>query len=142
MADVKSRCVRLLAFAACWSDRASWYSAVVFKVYTHMPNAKHHTHDITPHPHQLPPHKQRRKTQSGRTNTIGIPLWPDVLRVPELAREVGRALVDVNELDELRVQVRVAEGAVRHERVVEVLRRHAALEGVELGELRLLDVTG
>jgi hypothetical protein len=51
--------------------------------------------------------------------------------------EVACALVGGDKLDELGVQVRVAEGVVGHEGVVEVARRGAVLESVELGEFGL-----
>ena len=58
----------------------------------------------------------------------------EVRRVPEVFGEVGRALVDVDELDEFGVEMRVAEGAVGHEGVVEVPRVGGVVfEGVELG---------
>lgn len=52
--------------------------------------------------------------------------------------KVARPLVDVDELDQLGVQVWVAEGTIGHERVVEVLRVvGVAFKGVKFIE-RLL----
>jgi hypothetical protein len=62
----------------------------------------------------------------------------DVLRVPERAREVSGALVDVDMLHELRVEVRIPERPVRHQLIIEVpgmLR--VALQPLELRELCL-----
>lgn len=72
-----------------------------------------------------------------RTEGVGVPRGIDGGGVPELRREVGRPLVDVDKLDELGIQVRVAERAAAHEGVVEVLRRGAGFERVELRELCL-----
>lgn len=74
----------------------------------------------------------RRRYERRRTEDIGIPGGVDGGGVPERGREVGRALVDVDELDELGVQVRVAECTAAHEGVVEVLRGGAGFERVEL----------
>lgn len=72
------------------------------------------------------------------TDPVSKPLFSHVIRVPYVFGEVGRALIDVDELDKLRVQVRVSEGAIRHQAVVEVLGVHwVALQGVKLRELRL-----
>ena len=57
-----------------------------------------------------------------------------------MLREVGRALVDVDKLDELGVQVGVAEGTVGHEGVVEMPRIvGVALEGEKVGDLCLCE---
>lgn len=79
----------------------------------------------------------RRRHECGRTEGVGVPRCVHGRRVPQRRREVRYALVDVDEFDELGVQVRVAERAVAHEGVVEMLRRVAAFELVELRELRL-----
>ena len=42
-------------------------------------------------------------------DAVGVPFWLDVVWIPERAGEVGGPLVDVDELNELRVQVRIPE---------------------------------
>lgn len=79
----------------------------------------------------------RRRHECRRTEGIGVPRGIDGGGVPELRREVGRPLVDVDKFDKLGIQVRVAERAAAHEGVVEVLRRGAGFERVELRELCL-----
>ena len=37
-----------------------------------------------------------------------------------MRREVCRAFIDVHKLDKLRVQMRIAEGTVGHQRIIEV----------------------
>lgn len=74
----------------------------------------------------------------GRTDSVGKPLFLDVFGVPDVFGEVGRPLVDIDELDELGIEVGVPEGAVRHEGVVEVFGiRRVAFEGVKLGKFCL-----
>ena len=138
LADVKSSCVRLPVFAACaaccCSERAFWYSACRPKhrtQSTHTKPRREKCMNVRPHPAQC-------STQRRRTDAVREPLLAHVVRVPDGRGKVGCALVDVDELDELRVQVRVPERAVRHQAVVEVLRaRRVALQRVELRELRL-----
>ena len=73
-----------------------------------------------------------------RTDTLSEPLIPHVHRIPYTPRKIRRPLIHINELNELRIQMRIAERPVRHERVVEMLRmRGVALQGMELRELRL-----
>lgn len=74
----------------------------------------------------------------GRTDSVGKPLFLDVVGVPDVFGEVGRAFVDIDELDKFSVEMGVPEGAIRHEGVVEVFWvRGVAFEGVELGKFRL-----
>jgi hypothetical protein len=60
------------------------------------------------------PDSFRRPNIKKRTDLIRIPIIPHILRVPQLPGKIRHALIDVDKLHELRVEMRVAEGPVRH----------------------------
>ena len=77
--------------------------------------------------------------ESGHTDAVRIPLGLQVVWVPDVARKVRRTFIHVNELDEFGVEVGVAEGAIRHEGVIEVSRvLRIALQSMKLGEFALV----
>lgn len=81
----------------------------------------------------LAPHTGR-----GHTYLVCEPLLFHIHGIPNPFREIGRAFVHVNKLDELCVQVRVAKCTVGHERIVEVpWVVRVALERQKGSDLRL-----
>lgn len=73
-----------------------------------------------------------------RTYPIGKPFLSDVFRIPDILWKVSRPFVNVHKLDKFRVQMRIAERSIGHQRVIEMLRiTGIALQRVKLGKLRL-----
>lgn len=73
-----------------------------------------------------------------RTDFISEPLFLNIVRVPNFPWEVCCTFINVGKLDEFRIEVWIAERAIGHERVVEMLwLLRISLQGVELCELRL-----
>jgi hypothetical protein len=62
------------------------------------------------------------RQEGSRTDTISKPFLLDVVRIPYTCREIGRAFIDINKLDQFRVEMRVTKRPVGHQRVVEVRR--------------------
>lgn len=72
-----------------------------------------------------------------RRDFISKPLFLDIVRVPNFPWEVCCTFIDVGKLDKFGIEVWIAERAIGHERVVEMLWLFwISLQGVELSELR------
>jgi len=64
---------------------------------------------------------------------ISEPARIDIIRIPNLLREICRPLVYIDEFHQFRVQVWIAERAIGHQRVIEMLWIDGiAFEGMEL----------
>lgn len=72
------------------------------------------------------------------TYLVRKPLLAHVSWIPNITREIRGLLVHINELDKLRIQMRVPKRPIHHQRIVEVLRSfRIVLEGMEMNKLRL-----
>ena len=72
------------------------------------------------------------------TDLVREPLLAHVVWVPNVTREIRGLFVHVDEFDELRIQMRVSERPVHHQRIVEMLRRiWVVFESMKLDQLRL-----
>ena len=75
-----------------------------------------------------------------RTDAISEPLWLHIMRVPDVLWEVGRALINVDKLDELGVEMWVSERPIRHQRVIKMLGiARIPFQSMKLGQFGLQD---
>jgi hypothetical protein len=67
------------------------------------------------------PFHSKKKKKKKITDSISEPLRLHIVRIPYILREIRRTFIHIDKLHELRVEMRIAERFIRHERVIKVL---------------------